>query len=314
MNLGIGLAASNAARLGKAGHTIIKMTDAMNDHIIPPLARGISESGRSEERQGRHQDEFRSLVENSPDAIARYGVDCRRTYANPAFARFAGLAPGSLLGKRPTEHSDAPTTVEYEARIREVIATGLGCELEYCWPDYDGRLVASHVRLTPEFDADGLVTSALTVGRDISAQKESERQLERFESLAHVGHWQWDFRRRESLVSAEVCRIFGQPHDWRPHFDEVLAMIVEEDRGRILAMFRDAIAQQIPEISYSYRITNLKGEAVHLHTQVGYPDFPVDDTSVCCKAALHRCHSRSPQGCRGRSALEANLQAVDLQP
>ncbi|NJD91880.1 MAG: PAS domain S-box protein, partial [Geobacter sp.] len=65
------------------------------------ICRDITERKQAEEAiQDAHQ-VFRTLVENSPDIIARYDRNCRRTYVNPAYLKTAQISEEMLLTKAP---------------------------------------------------------------------------------------------------------------------------------------------------------------------------------------------------------------------
>jgi len=238
------------------------------------LARDISKSLAADLELKRHAEEFRALAENSPDTIVRYDLECRRLYVNSAFLRESGLSPEVLLGKRPSDTSPLINARAYETELRIAIASGKARQFEYSWSAPDGRICIRQAHLAPEFSADGQVTGILAVGRDITAAKETEQRLEQAEALARIGHWQWDFIRRESLVSATACRIFDQAPGWTPALEDVLALIVDEDRDRVVQTFLEAYDRQDGEVAYTYRIRCGK-EILHLHShaQIHYaPD------------------------------------------
>jgi diguanylate cyclase (GGDEF)-like protein/PAS domain S-box-containing protein len=112
--------------------------------------------------------ESRTLIENSPDTITRYDRNLRRIYANPAFCASAGRSLGEALGKRPSEIPGGPNALAYEKKIRETISSGKSGQLELKWVSKDGQEQCTHIRLTPEIDQTGKVSSVLAVGRDLS--------------------------------------------------------------------------------------------------------------------------------------------------
>ncbi|HZX33212.1 MAG TPA: diguanylate cyclase, partial [Rhodocyclaceae bacterium] len=257
----------------KSGHCVpmeIRVQQFLhnNERSTLCLARNISDQEYTAELKRRYQEEFHILVENSPDPVARYDRNCVRIYVNPAFAAAAGKPAVALLGGRPSEGSHSPELHAFEASMREIIHTGIGRELELEWQGAQGRVITSLIRLTPELDEYGQTSGIIAVGRDISALKKIQRRLELAEAQAHIGHWEWDYQREESYLSAEVCRIFGRAADWRPHVNEVLAEIIEEDRGRVVSLLHEAYRLGLPEVSYSYRIRRANGEIAHLHSKV----------------------------------------------
>jgi diguanylate cyclase (GGDEF)-like protein/PAS domain S-box-containing protein len=139
----------------------------------------ITRQKLAEETLLAREQEFRTLIENAPDTIARYDRDCRRTYVNPLFAKMVGGGEAALLGKTPSECPGGPNADLYEAKIKEAFANGENTEFELHWPDTDGREICSHVRLTVERDAAGKAVSVLGVGRDITELNSHRKRIYR---------------------------------------------------------------------------------------------------------------------------------------
>ncbi len=143
------------------------------------LVRDISERKRLEENLVAREQESRTLIENSPDTIARYDNKCHRIYVNPAFAAAVDGGIEKLLGKKPSEYPGGLNTELYETKIKEVFATGKDAQFELKWTGKDGREFCSHIRLTAESDLSGTITSILGVGRDISELNDYRTELKR---------------------------------------------------------------------------------------------------------------------------------------
>lgn len=182
--------------LGDLTQSFIAMSDAVNQKI-----QQINEINASLEQKVRErtdalmasEQESRTMIENTPDTIARYDRDCIRTYANPAFASMAPGGTAELLGKRPTEYPGGPNAEIYEAMIKEVFLTGENSQFELRWEGKEGKEMCSHIRLTGERDLSGNVVSVLAVGRDISELNAYRNELKRRETeksrfLAAAGH------------------------------------------------------------------------------------------------------------------------------
>ena len=137
----------------------------------------INDRKRHEEALALRAQEWRTLTENSPDIIARYAPDLRRSYVNPAFGAMVEGGVKALLGTTPAECPGGPDIPLYEAHLRRVFARGIATSFELQWSDKDGNVVWNHFRLTPEFDADGTIISILAVGRDITELKNYQAEL-----------------------------------------------------------------------------------------------------------------------------------------
>lgn len=124
-----------------------------------------------------HERDFKTLVENSPDIIARLDREGRYVYVNRAVEAAFGLAAQSFIGKRMQDLDIShPVAQIYEDAIQSVYATGHECETSFslqadrCTRHYRARLV-------PESADDGSVESVLVITYDVTqrAQAEFER-------------------------------------------------------------------------------------------------------------------------------------------
>lgn len=194
--------------LGRLACSFDRMQDAINqkiqqiNEINASLERTVDE--RTAALVASEQD-LRTLIENSPDTIARYDCDCRRLYVNPAFGSMSGAA-SVLLGKRPSEYPGGPGSLIYETKISEVIASGADADFELEWSDEDGARLCSHIRLTAERGPSGAVVTVLAVGRDITELREREAELARSRELLR------DVEKRQAL-SRERQRLLQDMHD-----------------------------------------------------------------------------------------------------
>lgn len=141
------------------------------------ITRDVSEAKRAEKALHLHEQELRSLVENTPDTIARYDRDCRRIYANPKMLSDLGASLDEALYKMPSELPGGESAFDYEQRIRQVLAQGQSIDFELTWQTGDNKQVVSYIRLTPEFGIDGQVISVLAVGRDITEIDEYRQSI-----------------------------------------------------------------------------------------------------------------------------------------
>ena len=175
-----------ADELGDLTQSFIAMNNAINQKIQQINEINASLEHTVEERTAAlaaSEQELRSMIENSPDTIARYNSDCRRVYVNPAFGQITEGGVAALMNRRPSEIPGGPNSEIYEARIREVISTGRNLQFELKWTGKDGKVICSHIRLTAERDISGNVASVLAVGRDITELNNSRAELKHANAL-----------------------------------------------------------------------------------------------------------------------------------
>jgi PAS domain S-box-containing protein len=173
------------------------------------VARDITELSRLENELVHRERAFRSLVENSPDAIARYNTDSRCVYGNPAMKSLTGLDDAGLFGKKPSEMPQLSGNAgkTYLALLEHVIANGRPGTVELQWEN-NGQAACMQLRIAPEFDARGRIISILAIGRDILTLKQAEQRLR--ESRDRLRH---HARHREDVMENERRLLSRQIHE-----------------------------------------------------------------------------------------------------
>lgn len=179
------------------------------------IARDITERAYLKSELDRREREFRALVENSPDIIARFDRALRFIYVNPAIERVLGRPASSFPGKT-YEDLELPDDLVrcLQSPLKNVFASGKEQIAEFVLPSPDGEqhFQSRHV---PELSPDGTVHSVLLNCRDITVLKKTEFMLREREQEIR------DSRRllqrlaahRENLREEEKKRIAREIHD-----------------------------------------------------------------------------------------------------
>ena len=121
---------------------------------------------------------YSSIVENSPDFIMRYDSVFCHLYINRAGLRFFGVTKEQILGK---SCCDPELFVQeryafLEEKISYVFSTGKPFNDQFKLQNSEGSIWLD-LRLTPEYDCSGNITSVLGVWHDITELKQSEEWL-----------------------------------------------------------------------------------------------------------------------------------------
>jgi len=220
-----------------------------------PIIRDITERKKAEAQLLASEQLFRTLVENSPDYIARYDLEFRRIYINPAIQKLFGVPSENVLNKTPVIQSPLYAPQVYIDHLRRVIETAADDTVEMPFRTVRGEIHWGHMRFAPEFGPDGKVISVIAIGRDIHEIKENER---RFRMLAEnfpdfVARFDRDGRftyANSALVKMlEISQeaIVGKTLSELP----LISQLGLNDS--ILAMIRHAFDEGVPNESETYR-------------------------------------------------------------
>ncbi len=185
---------------------------------LTACARDVSEQRRIENDLRVREREFRTLAENSPDNIIRYGLDKRAVYCNREIEDRVNVSAQRIVGRTPTE--GAPPGMEgaenYERQLEQTLATGERGTVELVVPHPNGELRVHSVVISAEYDADGAICGAVAVGRDVTEQVRAQRALQakerEFRTLAeNAGDniVRWDTQGRMLYVNPAMARLFG---------------------------------------------------------------------------------------------------------
>lgn len=162
-------------------------------HIYPSAVglsiylQDITERKITEQELRLREREFKALVDNAPDVIARVDNNLRYLYANPVIEFFTNIPACMFLGKN---HAELGLSENYSSNLdkelRKVFKTGQSSTVEFTLTTGQKTLYF-HAQLMPELSDDGTVASVLRITRDITAQKQLEKEMARFDRLNLVG-------------------------------------------------------------------------------------------------------------------------------
>ncbi len=191
----------------------------------------------------RRDAEFRSLLANAPDIVARIDAELRHQYVNPAITAATGLLPSDFVGKT---HRDLgmpePLVSEWEGQLRNIFATGEPSEAIFTFPTPNGpRRYWS--RNVPEFGPDGRVTSVLGMSRDITERdallaslreaRDVAAWMQQATEMAEVGVWESNLETGEFRASPMALRIHGLPEDATPSAASAFDVIHPDDVAHV---------------------------------------------------------------------------------
>ncbi len=205
---------------------------------------------RDRERQ------FASVAEALPGAVSRMDRQGRYLYANRAYARWFGLAPGDIVGRTHREVLGEGRYAHVAGQVQRVLS-GQPVQYESALRTAAGERLYLLVNQVPDHDEAGALTGYFTIATDITERKEAEEDLRRSESrlrlagrIARLGGWRLEAEPLRFSLTPESLRILqagvadeGQAPsgDGLRDFDGALALVEPADRERTRAALRRSL-------------------------------------------------------------------------
>jgi PAS domain S-box-containing protein len=241
---------------------------------IAGLSEDITLAKESEELLHQREQEFRAIVEHSPDPICRLDRELRYLYVNPAVEAATGIPSQEFLGKTIDELGMPQAIVSlWGQSSQKVFQTGQEDENEFSFFTPNGPKYYQS-RVVPELAADGSIESILVISRDITKNKQTEEALresqERFRAV-------FEF----APIGIAIANLKGMLLQTNQAFQELLGYTREElqnlsfiefthpdDRAENLKLFQELLAGQRTHFSLEKRYFRKDGHIVWSNVSV----------------------------------------------
>lgn len=182
----------------------------------------ITESRLAVKQLQDREEEYRALVENSPDVIIRFNRQSRLIYVNPAITSVMGISPEAFIGK-PLHELNLPASVQegFKMAILSVLENKVYTTFEFTLKVLfvDSHFHASFI---PEFHNQDDVINVLVLIRNVTESK--DLQFELAESRVIL---------REMAAQNEKTREEERKH---------IAREIHDELGQILTVLRMEIS------------------------------------------------------------------------
>ncbi len=204
---------------------------------------------------------LRTLINTIPDLIWLKDIEGNYLACNPMFERFFGAKEADILCKTDFDFVDAQLAQFFRDNDNLAMQSGGARKNEEFLTFADGSYEGLFDTLkVPMKDTNGNVIGVLGIARDVSERKAKEEEIQQVQELSHVGTWEWDILQDVFSGSDETYRIFSLSAGETISLEELLLMVVSEDKEVFQQEMQKMLSGQVPDFSYRImdRFGNLK--------------------------------------------------------
>lgn len=305
---------------------IVGSTTDISDRKRAEAERRRSETDRkrAEAELLQREQEFRAVVENTPDIIVRYDRNLRHLYINPSIERALGIPPDQFIGKTALElgFTDERSQSWYAA-LQHVFETGQSHAIKYEFPNPKGELRLYQARFVPEVIEAGQTATVLGVATDVTAYKQAEAALRQSEErlrlameAAQMGTWDVDLRTGKAFWSDYHFTMLGYDPIATGEASEQMWMnrIHPDDLARVIQAWQQARQEHAPYHA-EYRV--IRADNQQIAWLAGFGSFTYDPTGQAIRSIgvlFDITHRKQAEAALAQSnqTLQAVIQACPL--
>ena len=244
-------------------------------HLVPQFkvariyAHDVTERKEAEEKLLRAKEEWERTFASVPDMVAIIDNEHRILRVNEAMAQRLGHRAEECVGLRCFEAihgtSEPPGFCPHAKSLKD--------GLQHIEEVHEERLGGDFlVSTTPLHDQEGRMIGTVHVAHDITertaaeeARRESQRQMNRAQEIAHLGSWELDLVNNRLSWSDEVYRIFGlQPQEFGATYDAFLEAVHPDDRAAVDAAYSGSLREGRDTYEMEHRVVRRSSGEVRI--------------------------------------------------
>ncbi|MFH1872506.1 MAG: PAS domain S-box protein [Pseudomonadota bacterium] len=188
---------------------------------------------RAEQALQESETRFRTMADAAPVLIWVAGVDKGCNWFNQQWLKFTGRSMTQELGAGWLEAVHGDDLQRCLRTYNEAFDRRQSFDMEYRLRRADGQYRWIFDNGVPRYGPDQEFLGYIGSCIDITRMKHVSDDLQRAQSVAHIGNWRFDVQRRQFKGSRETQRIFGVGDGAPLSYEAFLAKIHPDDRAEV---------------------------------------------------------------------------------
>ena len=242
------------------------------------FSHDITERKITETKLKNSEHRFRSLVENSADALGIFSAGGELIYVSPSTEAILGYTEDESLLMDISSIVHPNDLSERQEVMKSVLANpGVpikGGVKQMRHKNGSWRWIESIItNMLHDPAINGIVDNFRDVTEKKYAQEKlvhSELRLKQAQAVAHIGSWERDFATNITLWSEEQCKIFGvSPDEHIQSYESWLSFIHPDDVEGVLKKIEEA-KLTFSSNSFYHRIRRRDGAVRHIHARAHF--------------------------------------------